>query len=243
MPMQKLQETTGFGRGAFALMVIGVMGFSLLLAGIARAGEIYSWTTVDGNVAFTDNPKNAQFTSEDSAETARYSDQLAKRVEYLRGMNSARAAAPAAAESVGVASITVSGVDLRLPAADPSAPIIVERLRVKSGSQIATRHDTLVSQGGTPLAIVRGSQRAESGGAMSILDEKDLEFYRSRSATRHQLWPKANAQLGPLRRRDLCRRFDFGGIEPQPARRRARAARRSLELLELLLGSREFFAR
>jgi hypothetical protein len=120
----------------------------------------------------------AQFTSEDSAETARYSDQLAKRVEYLRGMNSARAAAPAAAESVGVASITVSGVDLRLPAADPNAPIIVERLRVKSGSQIATRHDTLVSQGGKPLAIVRGSQRAESGGAMSILDEKDLEFYR-----------------------------------------------------------------
>ncbi len=198
MPMQKLQETTGFGRGAFALMVIGVLGFSLLLASYSRAGEIYSWTTGDGNVAFTDNPKTiparyrdqvqvrkshgiedyARFTSEDSAQTARYSDQLAKRVEYLRGLNSARAAAPAADESVGVASITVSGVDLRLPAADASAPIIVERLRVKSGGQIATRHDTLVSQGGTPLAIVRGSQRAESGGALSILDEKDLEFYR-----------------------------------------------------------------
>ncbi len=198
MPMQKLQETTGFGRGAFALMVIGVMGFSLLLAGIARAGEIYSWTTVDGGVAFTDNPKNiparyrdevqvrkpvgiadyAQFTSEDSAETARYSDQLAKRVEYLRGMNSARAAAPAAAESVGVASITVSGVDLRLPAANPNAPIIVEKLRVKGSGQIATRHDTLVSQGGIPLAIVRGNQTGETGVANSILDEKDIEFYR-----------------------------------------------------------------
>jgi len=69
-------------------------------------------------------------------------------------------------------------VDLRLPAADTSAPIIVEKLRVKSAGQIATRHDTLVSQGGTPLAIVRGNQRGEVDGATNILDEKELEFYR-----------------------------------------------------------------
>jgi hypothetical protein len=198
MPMQKLQERRGFGRGTFAAMVIGVLGLSLLLASYSRAGEIYSWTTVDDGVAFTDNPKNiparyrdqvrvrksagiedyARFTSESSAEAARYSDQLAKRIEYLRGLNSARNAAPAAAESVGVATVTVSGVDLRIPAADASAPIIVEKLRVKSDGQIATRHDTLVSQGGRPLAIVRGNQGAESGGASNILDEKDLEFYR-----------------------------------------------------------------
>ena len=198
MPMQKIQERTGFGRGAFALMVIGVLGFALLLASYSRAGEIYSWTTVDGGVAFTDNPKNiparyrdqvrvrksagiedyARFTSEDSAQAARYSDQLAKRIEYLRGLNSDRGAAPAVAESVGVASIRVSGIDLRLPASDASAPIIVEKLRVQSDGQIATRHDTLVSQGGRPLAIVRGNQSAESGGVSSILNEKDLEFYR-----------------------------------------------------------------
>jgi len=198
MPMQKLQKRTGFGRGTFAVMVIGVLGFSLLLASYSRAGEIYSWTTVDGNVAFTDNPKNiparyrdqvrvrksagiedyARFTSEDSAQTAHYSDQLAKRIEYLRGLNSDRAVAPAVANGAGVASITVSGVDLRLPAADANAPIIIEKLRVKSDGQIATRHDTLVSQGGRPLAIVRGNQSAEFGGAPSILDEKDLEFYR-----------------------------------------------------------------
>jgi hypothetical protein len=198
MPMQKIQERTGFGRGAFAAMVIGVLGFALLLASYSRAGEIYSWTAVDGNVAFTDNPKNiparyrdqvqvrksagikdyARFTSEDSAKTAHYSDQLAKRIEYLRGLNSAHGAAPAAAGGVGVASITVSGVDLRLPAVNPSAPIIVEKLRVKSDGQIATRHDTLVSQEGRPLAIVRGNQKAESGAASNILDERDLEFYR-----------------------------------------------------------------
>jgi hypothetical protein len=198
MPMQNLQERKGFGRGAFAVMVIGVLGFSLLLASYSRAGEIYSWTAVDGNVAFTDNPKNiparyrdqmqvrksegiedyARFTSENSAETEHYSDQLAKRVEYLRWANGNRDTARAADENVGVASITVSGVDLRLSAVDANAPIIVEKLRVKSGDQIATRHDTLVSQGGTPLAIVRGNQGGEVGSANNILDEEDLEFYR-----------------------------------------------------------------
>jgi hypothetical protein len=198
MLMQKTQVRTGFGRGAFAAMVLGVLGLALLLASYSKAGEIYSWETADGNVAFTDNPKNvparyrdqvrvrksegiedyARFTSEDSTQTERYSDQLAKRVEYLRWVNDGRDAAPAVGENVGVASVTVSGVDLRLPAADTSAPIIVEKLRVKAADQITSRHDTLVSQGGTPLAIVRGDQRGEVGGPANILDEKDLEFYR-----------------------------------------------------------------
>ena len=198
MSMQKLQIRTGFGRGAFAAMVSGALGLSLVLASYSSAGEIYSWTTVDGNVAFTDNPKNiparyrdqmrvrksqgiedyAKFTAEDSAETGRYSDQLAKRIEYLRWSNSDRGVAPAVAENIGVAAVTVSGVDLRLPAADTSAPIIIEKLRVQSADQITTRHDTLVSQGGTPLAIVRGDQRGEVGGATNILDEEDLEYYR-----------------------------------------------------------------
>jgi hypothetical protein len=198
MLLQKEQEPKGIGRAMFAAMLFGVLGVSLLLATSSRGGEIYSWTTADGNVAFTDNPKTiparyrdqvqmrrsqgiedyARFTSEDSAETERYSDQLAKRIEYLRWLNGDRTAAHAASDGIGVASITVSGVDLRLPAADTSAPIIVEKFRVKSDGQIATRHDTLVSQGGTPLAIVRGSQRGEVGGAADILDEEDLESYR-----------------------------------------------------------------
>ena len=171
---------------------------ALLLANYSRAGEIYSWETADGNVAFTDNQKNiparyrdqvkvrkpegikdyARFTSEDSAETEHYSDQLAKRVEYLRWLNGGRDARSADGENVGVAAITVSGVDLRLPAADTSAPIIIEQLRVKSYDQISTRHDTLVSQGGTPLAIVRGNQGGEVDSVNNILDEEDLESYR-----------------------------------------------------------------
>ncbi len=198
MLTQKIEKQTGFGRGALAVMVFGVMAFALLLASPSRAGEIYSWETADGNVAFTDNPKNIparyrdqvqvrksagigdyeRFTSEDSAATGRYSDQLAKRIEYLRESNSGRAAAPAVGQTIGVASITVSGVDLRLPAADTNAPIIIEKLRVKSWGQITTRHDTLVSQGGTPLAIVRGNQEGEVGAASNILDEEYLELYR-----------------------------------------------------------------
>jgi hypothetical protein len=198
MPMQKIQKRTGFGRCAFAAMVLGVLGFSLLLAGSSRAGEIYSWQTADGNVAFTDNPKNiparyrdqvqvrksgkiadyARFTSGGSADAGRYADQLAERIEYLRWSNSGRDAAPAAGQNVGVAAITVSGIDMRLPAADLNAPIIIEKLRVMSSGQITTRHDTLVSQGGTPLAIVRGNQEGEVGGATNILDEEDLELYR-----------------------------------------------------------------
>ncbi len=198
MPMQKIQERSGFGRGALAVMVFGLLGVALLLASPSRAGEIYSWTTVDGSAAFTDNPKNiparyreqvqvrksagigdyARFTSDDSANAGRYSDQLAKRIEYLRRSNSGRDVAPAAGRNVGVASITVSGIDMRFPAADTNAPIIIEKVRVQSFGQITTRHDTLVSQGGTPLAIVRGNQEGEVGGALNILDEEDLELYR-----------------------------------------------------------------
>ena len=67
MLTQKIEKQTGFGRGALAVMVFGVMAFALLLANTSRAGEIYSWETADGNVAFTDNPKNIP---------ARYRDQV-----------------------------------------------------------------------------------------------------------------------------------------------------------------------
>ena len=185
--------------GSAGLVAVSIVGlaFGLAVATPAVSGEIYSWDTADGHVAFTDNPKNiparyrdqvqvrrsegienyARFTAEDSAKTEGYSDQLAKRLEYLRRANQVREAAPAAAETVGVASVTVSGVDLRLPAADTNKPIIVQKLRVQASDQIASRHDTLVSQGGVPLAIIRGDQRGEVGAASDILDERDLEFY------------------------------------------------------------------
>jgi hypothetical protein len=198
MLMLTLSKRSGFGPVGLAVATVALLGFGLAIATPAAAGEIYSWDTGDGHVAFTDNPKNvparyrdqvkvrksagiqdyARFTAEDAAQVDRYSDLLAQRIEYLRRSNSDREVSRPTAENVGVATISVSGVDLRLPAADTSAPLIVESLRVISSGQIATRHDTLVSQGGTPLAIIRGNQEGEVGAANNILDEMDLEFYR-----------------------------------------------------------------
>jgi len=198
MLMPNLLKRSGFGPAGLAVVMVAVLGFGLAVPTFAVAGEVYSWETADGNFAFTDNPKNvparyrdqvrvrktegiedyARFTAEDSEVTERYSDQLAKRIEYFRRSNGGQNVAPAHPENRGVAAITVSGIDMRLPAADTNAPIIIEKLRVQSAGQITTRHDTLVSQGGTPLAIVRGNQTGETGVSNSILDEEDLEFYR-----------------------------------------------------------------
>jgi hypothetical protein len=58
-----------------------------------------------------------------------------------------------------------------------SDPIIVESVRVRASGQIASRHDTVVRQGGRSLAIIRGRQEGELGGVSGVLDEEDLELY------------------------------------------------------------------
>ena len=187
------------GNAGIAPVLMVVIGMALILATPAVAGQIYSWQTENGEVAYTDNPKKiparyrsqvqtraaepiedyAKFSSGQPEATDRYAEQLAERVEYLRWFNSDRDAAVVTPSTLnGVASINVNGIDLRLPGADVDAPIIVENVRVLGDGQITTRHDSVVRQGGRTLAIVRGRQEGEVGGASSILDEKDLEFYR-----------------------------------------------------------------
>jgi hypothetical protein len=180
-------------------LIAAVVGLAFLFAGPAGAGTLYSWQTEDGNVSFTDNPKNIpdryrdqtrtrsakrlgdyeRFTSQDAEGTRRYADQLAQRVDHLRRLNAERYSAPidvAAADNAP--SIRVNGMDLRLPATTDEAPVIVESVRVRSYGQIASRHDTVVRQGGRTLAILRGHQSGEVGGGVSIMDEQDLEIYR-----------------------------------------------------------------
>ena len=187
------------GIAGMAPVLVAAIGIGLVFATPAVAGKIYSWQTENGEVAFTDNPKKiparyrsqvqtrtseriedyAQFSSGQPEPTNRYAEQLAARVEYLRWFNSDRDAADAAPDALDrVASINVHGINLRIPDAGDGAPIIVENLRVMSDGQIVTRHDAVVRQGGRTLAIIRGRQEGELGGAASILDEKDLEFYR-----------------------------------------------------------------
>ncbi len=187
------------GNAGIAPVLMVVIGMALILATPAVAGQIYSWHTENGDVAYTDNPKKiparyrsqvqkragariedyAKFSSGEPDGTDRYAEQLAKRVEYLRWFNSDRDAAAVTPGAMnGVATINVHGIDLRLPGANADAPIIVENVRVLGDGQITTRHDSVVRQGGRTLAIVRGRQEGELGGASSILDEEELEFYR-----------------------------------------------------------------
>jgi len=198
MPILLRRKRSGSGPARLVVVTMALFGLGMLVVTPALSGEIYSWDTGDGHIAFTDNPKNIparyrdqvtvrksagiedykRFTAEDSARTDRYAEQLAQRIEYLRRVNQRREAAPTGLANVGTATISVSGVDLRLPAADTDKPLIVEKLRVLASGQISTRHDTLVSQGGTPLAIIRGNQEGEVGAADNILAEDELEFYR-----------------------------------------------------------------
>jgi hypothetical protein len=187
------------GTAGLAPVLVAIIGIGLVFATPAVAGEIFSWKTENGEVAFTDNPKKiparyrsqvqtraseriedyAKFSSGQPEATNRYAEQLASRLDYLRWLNSDREVADVAPDALnGVASINVHGIDLRLPGADVDAPIIVENLRVLGDGQITTRHDAVVRQGGRTLAIVRGRQEGEVGSASNILDEKDLEFYR-----------------------------------------------------------------
>jgi hypothetical protein len=187
------------GTAGIAPVMIAVMGMALILATPAVAGDVYSWQTENGEVAFTDNPKKiparyrsqaqkrageriqdyAKFSSGQPEATNRYAEQLAKRVEYLRELNADRDVAAVEPGALnGVATINVHGIDLRLPGANADAPIIVENVRVLGDGQITSRHDSVVRQGGRTLAIVRGRQEGEVGSASNILDEKDLEFYR-----------------------------------------------------------------
>jgi hypothetical protein len=161
-------------------------------------GTIYSWTTDDGDVAFTDDPKSIperyrdqvrtrksqpladyeRMTAQDPASTARYQEQLANRVLYLRAFNEAASQAPTYIdETVGQVQIDVGGVTLDVAAGYSPDPIIVESVRVRASGQIASRHDTVVRQGGRSLAIIRGRQEGELGGVSGVLDEEDLELY------------------------------------------------------------------
>ena len=146
MPMQKLQETDRFwtrrvsghgDRGAGLLAAARELresGRDLLLdrrpmaaprSPTTRRTSPRATATRCGCANLQGIEDYARFTSEDSTVTEsllgatrqarRTSSPVERRTRYARRP---------ATESVGVASITVSGVDLRLPAADTSAPII-----------------------------------------------------------------------------------------------------------------------
>jgi hypothetical protein len=166
----------------------------------ALAGQIYSWRTDDGDVAFSDEIKNVppryrdqvkvrqtqkladygRYSAQNAEGTERYREQLAERLQYLRAVN-ARDDGPAVQPeaAAGSATLRLSGTDQTISVdGDADAPVIIERVRVRRVGQIATRHDTVVRQGDKTLAIMRGSQSMESEAPLNVVDEDDLEFYR-----------------------------------------------------------------
>jgi len=170
----------------------------LAIAAPALAGNIYSWRTEAGDIAFTDEIKNvperyrdqvvtrkteglsdyARFSAQDADEANSYAEQLQARLNYLQAIN--RTAPPVEQpQAFGTATIEFGSGDQRLTlnGAAGDDPVIVEELRVRRAGQIATRHDTVVRQGGRTLAIMRGKQGAETGAPNNILDEKNVELY------------------------------------------------------------------
>jgi hypothetical protein len=154
------------------------------LAAPVVADTVYTWTTEDGTVAFTDDVKHVP---------ARYRAQVrVKPMEDLQGYdrytpmqpNEALLAedvqdAAVQAAQPGAVVVPVSGISavvggsrygdggLVVPVDDvgSDAPLVIESHRVKPKNSMATRHDTIVKQGDRVIAIQKDerSQRDWTG--------------------------------------------------------------------------------
>jgi hypothetical protein len=115
-----------------------------------------------------------------------YREQLAARLERLRELN-ASLEAPLYAQPAGAASVNAgtSGTDayvrvgrdltVRVPQTDAElGPVIVDDVRVKRSGELATVHDTIVSQGGRVLLVVRGDPHLFDVSAREIIDEDEI---------------------------------------------------------------------
>ncbi len=54
--------------------------------------------------------------------------------------------------------------------------MIIEEQRVRGRGQIATRHDTVITQGDRTLVVVKGRQRGEVNASTRIRDEEDQPY-------------------------------------------------------------------
>jgi hypothetical protein len=129
---------------------------ALLIGGLAAAEEIYTWRTLDGGYAFTDDEKAIppryrdrvevrqleglesypRFTPKDDEATHRYEERLAARLEYLRALNG-QAKAP----------------DSKAPA-DSAAPASArEQITLRTGRRDAPGIDITTSSDGEPVVV------------------------------------------------------------------------------------------
>jgi hypothetical protein len=118
---------------------------------------------------------------------AEYVDQLAERIERLRTLNrdldeeaAARAAVAAAgpvpgARGIGPSLIRVGrNLSVAVPdTAEGEAPVVVDDVRVRQPGSVFTVHDTVISQGGRVLMVVRGDKHNFEISA-DVLEEDEL---------------------------------------------------------------------
>lgn len=169
--------------GLRTALAVLTAGFCLILAGQAASKSVYVWETEDGVSSFTDDEKQVpkrykgaakretlrnlqsyeRFTPSDGKATGNYAERLRSRLSTLR--ESSRVEAPAHPgmyrRDGSRAGIQVSGRDrgavgIALGGRHGGhGPVDVENWRVRVGSEIATRHATVVSQGGKILSVIR----------------------------------------------------------------------------------------
>jgi hypothetical protein len=169
------------------LKLISIAGIALIavLATPALAGSLYKWTTEDGSVAFTDDPKRVperyrsqaktiktggldvyeRFSPTDTARQTEQQKRLQERLERLRELNRPPRSAlvPAPGVQPNLIIKTNERTAVTIPnTAEGDSPVIVEEMRVRDPDSIATRHVTVVRQGDRVLSVVKPANPAQS---------------------------------------------------------------------------------
>ena len=170
-------------RSCLAVMTVGVC---MALAGPAASKSVYAWETEDGVSAYTDDEKQipkrykgiakrqtlrhlktySRFTPSGRKVSGSHAERVRTRLAELR--ESARTSAPTYGHHRGMGlGVQVSGRDrgavgLRLGRYGGGEPYVVNDLRVRVGSEIATRHAIVVSQGDRVLSTTLGERNVSN---------------------------------------------------------------------------------
>jgi hypothetical protein len=155
--------------------VVVALGLGLTVP--AFAGNVYTWNTDEGTVAFTDDPKHIPSRYRDSAETrqvgkleeyARYTpaQTVAKRESaeqqaartgdaIVRNATASMAVGGGASVIVGGTRYGRGGMVVPIQGSDSHEPLVIERRRVKPSNSMATRHETITRRGNEIISIDR----------------------------------------------------------------------------------------
>lgn len=126
-----------------------------------------------------------QYSPTKAPDQAAYMEQLEARLERLRALNRQLEMAapvytqPGATVNAGNGPDTYVRVGRDLTVRVPQtgadqAPVIVDSVRVKRNGEIATVHDTVVSQGGRVLLVERGDPHLFDVSVREIVDEDEI---------------------------------------------------------------------